>query len=122
MAKLICRSIWRDTGANIGLPVIPISQNPHVQCYAFKPEPKNFRHLSENVAVNCRAGNVHLLNLALFDQNAALPFEIALRHSGDHRISVIESQGELDEHTRQKISVPAKRLDDDYQCGRAHRC
>jgi FkbM family methyltransferase len=103
---------YLDIGANIGLTLIPISQNPHVECYAFEPEPNNFRHLSENVSVNCRAGNVQLLNLALFDKNTALPFEIATRHSGDHRISLIGAKGELDEHNRRKISVPGKRLDD----------
>jgi hypothetical protein len=41
-----------------------------------------------------------------------LPFEIAARHSGDHRISMTEVPGDMDEHNRQKISVPAKRLDD----------
>ena len=103
---------YLDIGANIGLTVIPISQNPQVKCYAFEPEPTNFRHLSENVSVNCHADNVRLLNVALFDKNATLPFEIALRHSGDHRISMIDAEGKLDEHNRKKIWVPAKRLDD----------
>ena len=42
----------------------------------------------------------------------SLPFEIAVRHSGDHRISVIDVEGELNEQDRRTISVPAKRLDD----------
>jgi hypothetical protein len=52
------------------------------------------------------------LNLALYDRNTTLPFEIAERHSGDHRISVIDVEGELNEQDRKKISVSAKRLDD----------
>jgi FkbM family methyltransferase len=105
---------YLDIGANIGLTVLPIAQNPNVECYAFEPEPNNFRYLSENVAVNCRAGNIRLFNLAIYDRNASLPFEIAVRHSGDHRISVNvnDSKGEFDEHNRQKTSVLAKRLDD----------
>ena len=103
---------YLDIGANIGLTVIPIAQNPQVACHAFEPEPTNFRYLSENVFLNCRAGNVRLLNLALFDRDATLPFEIAERHSGDHRISVIDVEGELGEQDRKKISVSAKRLDD----------
>ena len=103
---------YLDIGANIGLTVIPIAQNPQVACYAFEPEPTNFHYLSENVFLNCRAGNVRLLNLALYDRNATLPFEIALRHSGDHRISLVDVEGELDEQDRKKISVSAKRLDD----------
>jgi hypothetical protein len=39
----------------------------------------------------CRAGNVGLLSLALFDQNAAWPFEVSLRNSGDHRIGMAEA-------------------------------
>jgi FkbM family methyltransferase len=103
---------YLDIGANIGLTVIPIAQNPQVACYAFEPEPTNFHYLSENVFLNCRAGNVTLLNLALFDRNATLPFEIAERHSGDHRISLIDVEGELNEQGREKISIAAKRLDD----------
>src|SRR5215212_6314524 len=100
---------YLDIGANIGLTVIPIAQNPQVACFAFEPEPTNFHYLSENVFLNCRAGNVRLLNLALYDRNATLPFEIAERHSGDHRISVIDVEGELNEQDRKKIPVSAKR-------------
>jgi len=103
---------YLDIGANIGLTVIPIAQNPQVACHAFEPEPGNFRYLRENVAVNCSAGNVRLLNIALYHTDASLPFEIAVGHSGDHRISMTEAKGELGEHDRQRISVPAKRLDD----------
>ena len=103
---------YLDIGANIGLTVIPIAKNPQVACYAFEPEPTNFRHLSENVFLNCRAGNVRLLNLALYDRDASLPLQIAARHSGDHRISVIDVEGEMNEQDRKTISVPAKRLDD----------
>jgi FkbM family methyltransferase len=103
---------YLDIGANIGLTVIPIAQNPQVTCYAFEPEPTNFGYLSENVLLNCRAGNVRLLNLALFDRDASLPFEIAVRHSGDHRISTTDLDGELNEQDRKKISVQTKPLDD----------
>jgi len=103
---------YLDVGANIGLTLIPIAQNPQVQCYAFEPEPTNFSYLCENVSLNCRAGNVRLFNFALYDRNASLPFELAERHSGDNRISLTDAEGEKDEHHRQKISVLAKRLDD----------
>jgi FkbM family methyltransferase len=103
---------YLDIGANIGLTVIPIAQNPKIQCYAFEPEPNNFRYLSENVAVNCRAGNVRLLNVALFNKEATLPFEISPRHSGDNRLRLSKEHGEMCEHSRTVISVLAKRLDD----------
>ena len=47
-----------DIGANIGLTVIPIAGNAAVDCHAFEPHPTNFKHLRENVAVNCPAANV----------------------------------------------------------------
>ena len=103
---------YLDIGANIGLTVIAVSQNTNVRCYAFEPEPNNFRYLAENVSVNCCVGNVHLLNVALFDKNAVVPFEIAVRHSGDHRISMSSGRGQLGEHTRRKVAVQARRLDD----------
>jgi FkbM family methyltransferase len=103
---------YLDIGANIGLTVIPVAQNSQVICHAFEPEPTNFRYLCENVAVNCRAGNVKLHNLAVHDQNVSLPFEIAVGHSGDHRISMTNAKGEQGEHNRQKIIVAAKRLDE----------
>lgn len=103
---------YLDIGANIGLTVIPIAQMPQVECFAFEPEPNNFRYLSENIAVNCHNNNVRLLNLALFDKDTTVLFEISVRHSGDHRISLNESNGLLSEGPRQRISVAAKRLDD----------
>jgi FkbM family methyltransferase len=107
-----CGGTYLDIGANIGLTVIPIAQIPRVDCYAFEPEPINFRHLSENVSVNCPAGNVRLMNLALCDRNTSVPFEIAVRHSGDHRISMTNTDGDLNEQHRSRICVSARRLDD----------
>jgi FkbM family methyltransferase len=48
----------------------------------------------------------------VYDRNVSSPFEIAVRHSGDHRISLPDAKGERGEHNRQKIIVAAKRLDD----------
>jgi FkbM family methyltransferase len=107
-----CGGTYIDIGANIGLTVIPIAQIPQVECFAFEPEPHNFQYLSENVAVNCKSNNVRLFNLALFDKATSLPFEIAPRHSGDHRLSISDVPGRLGEHTRQKIVIAARPLDD----------
>jgi FkbM family methyltransferase len=103
---------YLDIGANIGLTLIPISQNSHVECYAFEPDPTNFRYLSENVSVNCHAKNVRLLNLALYNKETTVPFEISEGHSGDNRLSLTESAGQLGEQNRKRILVAAKRLDD----------
>ena len=103
---------YLDVGANIGLTLIPIARDHRVTCHAFEPDPANFRYLRENVAVNCDACNVALYNIALYDREARLPFELAERHSGDHRISLTDAEGELGEHLRRKVQVSTKRLDD----------
>jgi FkbM family methyltransferase len=100
-----------DIGANIGLTVIPIAGNAAVDCHAFEPHPTNFKHLRENVAVNCPGANVTLHNLALFDSAATLEFEVSPRHSGDHRLRLNQEQGTMKEQTRETIQVQANRLD-----------
>jgi FkbM family methyltransferase len=107
-----CGGTYIDVGANIGLTVIPIAQIPKVDCFAFEAEAHNFQCLSENVAVNCKSNNVRLFNLALFDKATSLPFEIAPRHSGDHRLSISDMPGKLGEHTRRRVMIAAKPLDD----------
>src|ERR1700676_3126707 len=103
---------YLDIGANIGLTLIPMSQKSNVACYAFESDPTNFRNLSENVSVNCRANNVQLLNVALYNKDTIVPFEISERHSGDNRLSLTVSAGKLGEHSRKRVLVSAKRLDD----------
>jgi hypothetical protein len=46
---------YLDIGANIGLTLFPLAQNPNVQCYAFEPEPRNFGYLNQGLHENCTA-------------------------------------------------------------------
>jgi FkbM family methyltransferase len=104
---------YLDIGANIGLTTIPIAQRAAVACFAFEPEPENFRNLSINVGANCRHNNVQLFQTALFDRNAELKFELAPNNLGDHRIRLNDSQVNLlGEDERRTITVPAAPLDD----------
>jgi FkbM family methyltransferase len=102
---------YLDIGANIGLTLIPIAGNASVTCHGFEPHPTNFKHLRENVAVNCPSANVTLHNLALFDSAATLEFEMSPRHSGDHRLRLNKDGGAMKEQTRETIHVQANRLD-----------
>lgn len=102
---------YLDIGANLGLTTIPVAQNPTVSCLAFEPEPSNFQYLSNNVARNCCAGNVQLLNLALFDRVGTLEFELSDRNMGDHRVRVASQLGVFDEQKRLVIRVQAEPLD-----------
>jgi FkbM family methyltransferase len=102
-----------DVGANIGLSTIPVARNPLVTCHCFEPEPRNFAHLTFNVAENCPSGNVVLHNVALFDRAAELEFELSSNNMGDHRVRVLPtSKGAYAEDVRETIRVRAARLDD----------
>lgn len=104
--------VYLDIGANIGLTTIPIARRPSVSCIAFEPEPENFRNLSINVAANCVHGNVRLHQVAVFDRNADLKFELAPNNLGDHRIRLNEpGTSPQGEDERPTISVPAAPLD-----------
>jgi FkbM family methyltransferase len=106
------KGVYLDIGANIGLTTIPIARRPAVTCYAFEPEPENFRNLSINVAANCLHANVKLLQSAVFDRESVLEFELAPNNLGDHRIRLGDGEKGLQgEDQRQTIQVPAAPLD-----------
>ena len=103
---------YLDIGANIGLTTIPIARNPAVNCFAFEPEPTNFAHLRENVRSHCRAGNVHLFQLALLDSAGMLELRMSPMNKGDHRIRVACESYPVDDAAWPAIQVQTQRLDD----------
>lgn len=104
---------YLDIGANIGLTVVPIAAHSDVKCFAFEPDPTNYRNLQTNIRENCNNGNIKAFNLALFDREAVLPFEISSSNTGDHRIHLRNAtRGRMGEEKRQVIEVPCVRLDD----------
>jgi FkbM family methyltransferase len=102
---------YLDVGANIGLTTIPVARNPRVSCFAFEPEPENYGYLEHNIRRNCRQGNVEIRNLALFDRQTTVDFELSQQNRGDHRIRINTSHGSYAEHTRELVRVAANRLD-----------
>jgi FkbM family methyltransferase len=101
-----------DVGANIGLTLVPLAQNPNVDIIAFEPDPSNFHYLTRNVADNCRHPNVTLHQLAAFREKTQLKFELSPDNLGNHRIRLKEEAGALSEQFRKTIVVEAVRLDD----------
>jgi FkbM family methyltransferase len=101
---------YLDIGANIGLTTIPIAQLPGVQCVAFEPAPENFRNLQANVRANCDPGKVRTLQLALFEKEGELDFELSNYNLGDHRLTGGETSLVAAEK-RRVISVQAGPLD-----------
>ena len=77
-----------DVGANIGLTVLPIAQNPNVQCFAFEPDPTNFYHLSENIKRNSKNGNITIHQHAIMDRDCSIELGLnSAGNPGDHRIA-----------------------------------
>lgn len=103
-----------DIGANIGLTFIPIARDTRVSCFAFEPEPQNWGLLQRNVQRNCARDDLHLFNLALFDRDGEIEFELSLTNFGDHRVRnrTSGSSSVFREQQRTVISVPTQRLDD----------
>src|SRR3954452_14731506 len=101
-----------DVGANIGLTLVPIAQNPNVDVIAFEPDPSNFHYLTRNVADNCSHENITLHRLAAFKEKTQLSFELSPDNLGNHRIRLKDEAGALSEQFRKTIMVDAVRLDD----------
>jgi FkbM family methyltransferase len=104
---------YLDVGANIGLTVVPLASKTRVKCFAFEPEPTNFRNLQLNIAENCADKNVSAFQIALFDRKTSISFELSPNNLGDHRIRLNGADGGFqNEDTRTVIEVPCARLDD----------
>jgi FkbM family methyltransferase len=100
---------YLDIGANIGLTTIPIARLSDVQCFAFEPAPENFRNLQANVRTNCDLDKVQTFQVALFEKESQLEFELSNYNLGDHRIRL---DGTIDrDETKRVIRVKAMPLD-----------
>ncbi len=108
------KGTYLDIGANIGLTVVPIAAKTDVKCYAFEPEPTNFRNLQINIAENCRGTNVTAFQFAAFDRKSSLSFEISPNNLGDHRVRLSGHAGPgfQNEDKRAVIEVSCVRIDD----------
>lgn len=100
-----------DVGANIGLTSIPISRIPGVRCFAFEPDPENYRYLVSNVAWNGVTG-VKPFNVAIMANEGTLQLERSTDNWGDHRIRLNRGEpGPYGEEMRSTVEVQARRLD-----------
>jgi FkbM family methyltransferase len=105
-----------DIGANLGYYTILASEMVSVsgRVFAFEPDPRNFKLLNRNVALNqCR--NVVAENKAISDG----PQEIQLYRSpsnfGDHRTYAVRADALNQGNQRSRISVSATSLDDYFR-------
>ncbi len=102
-----------DIGANIGLISVPIARSG-VDCICFEPDPRNYSFLIRNSAEFLLSGRIKTYNLALFDRNSEIVFEMSDWNYGDHRIRSKHdnSTDAFGERHRKTITVTASRLDD----------
>lgn len=104
-----------DVGANIGLTSIPVAAKWGVQCYAFEPDPTNFRFLQRNTELNDVGETIQLFNIAVHEREATLDFELSPENLGDHRIRSSTGAPAIapkqNENKRHVIKVAAAPLD-----------
>ena len=107
------KKILLDVGANIGtIGIFAVSQRLFSRCIAIEPDPKNFRLLRANVALNDVSECFDLHNCALSDSgNGTLDFELSEENFGDHRVRICEAAGRFEEQNRRVIRVEKQTLD-----------
>lgn len=99
-----------DVGANIGLTTVPVAK-AGVDCICFEPDAGNFKLLQSNTERLCPNASVKLFNLAIFDTDGEVSFEISDWNHGDHRVRVVDTDGAFGEQHRAVTTVAARRLD-----------
>ena len=99
-----------DIGANIGLTAVPVAMSG-VDCMCFEPDLNNFGLLKANTEQRGLT-NVRLFNVAIFDANCEVSFEISDWNHGDHRVRVVDTKGAFGEQHRAVTKVAARRLDE----------
>lgn len=109
-----------DVGANIGLTAVPVAASG-VDCVCFEPDPNNFRLLQANVDKFQLSNSVKLFNLAIFDADTEVSFEISDWNHGDHRVRIADSKGAFGEQHRMVTTVRARRLDNTVDVGNLRR-
>jgi FkbM family methyltransferase len=104
-----------DIGANIGTAsMTAIRYFGAAGSLAFEADPRNFRILGLNRALNGFEERIHAFDVALSDRPGTVSFERSTWNFGDNRVRIdgIESADAFDEGSREVIEVRAAPLDD----------
>lgn len=100
-----------DVGANIGLITIPVAERGQIKCYAFEPEPNNYKLLRRNILAHHVESLIETYAIALFSEKTTLQFELCFRNYGDHRVKphqASELKEQYNEGNRQVIALMQK--------------
>ncbi len=101
-----------DIGANIGTISIPaIKRGVFEKIVAFEPNIENSKLLKVNLILNNIDDKFVVHQSAVGNENTYLDMELSSNNSGDHRISVSDSNGIYNESNRKKIQVKSVKLD-----------
>lgn len=104
-----------DIGANIGLTAIPATSNHAITCLAVEADPINFDFLKRNIESNKLGLKIKPFNVAAYDRETTLDFELSPNNLGDHRIRPRDSNplvsAQQQEEKRKVIRVKALPLD-----------
>lgn len=104
-----------DIGANIGLTAIPAAKNHPITCFALEPDPVNFSFLQRNIELNGLGKKIKPFNVAAYDAETRLDFELSPDNLGDHRIRPGEGKplvaSQQQEDSRKVIKISALPLD-----------
>jgi FkbM family methyltransferase len=99
--------VFINVGANIGTTLLYAMQSGQFgSALAFEPEPRNFKLLKANIAVN-ELTAVKPIRAALSDKAGMLEFELSQSNFGNHRLV----QAGLSDGRRPSTVVPAMRMD-----------
>lgn len=102
-----------DVGANIGLISIPVAKTG-IDCICFEPDPRNFHMLNINTDVSNVKNKIKLHNIALYNRQTNIDFEISPSNAGDNRVRILNNSRKnfYNEQSWKVISVPTERMDD----------
>lgn len=102
--------VFCDVGANVGYYSVALGalRGDAIRIDSFEPDPKNYRALCNNMAINNVVAKHALNNVAVSDKADVLDFFISEDNAGDHRVFFVP--GEI----RQNIKVNAITLDEYY--------
>lgn len=109
-SKISPKSISIDVGANIGIHTIELAKGERV--YAFEPNPKIHRRLSENISLS-KIDNVEIYKFGLSDKEGNIEFYLPLENGANQGLATI--YGDTLSERGEKIEIKLKTIDIFFQ-------
>lgn len=109
--------LFVDVGANLGLYAMLMARSARFgDIVAFEPDPRNYRQLVTNIALNRLAADIRLFACGLSDRDSTACFlQAHARSTGMSRLGATAPAGTRREHYTQ-IRVPVIRFDGHFTC------